>query len=42
MGTICIGAYLAPTTGYSPQHLGLVDLETPPARPSPPSERLLQ
>jgi hypothetical protein len=35
-GAICIGACLA--QGYAPQNLWLVDLQGPPARPSPPSE----
>jgi hypothetical protein len=42
IGAICIGAYLAPKSGYAPQYLGLVDILTPPARPSPPSKRLPQ
>jgi hypothetical protein len=33
-------AFVAPKPGYNPQHLGLVDLQTPPAQPSPTSERI--
>jgi hypothetical protein len=42
IGAICTGACLAPKLGYAPQYLGLVDLQTPPARPSPHSESLPQ
>jgi hypothetical protein len=40
IGTICTKVCLASTAGYAPQHLGLVDLQTPHVRPSPPFERL--
>jgi hypothetical protein len=38
----CTGASLAPTMGYAPQHLGHMDLETPPTQPFAPLERLPQ
>jgi hypothetical protein len=41
IGSVCTGARLAQTLGYTPHNLGLVNHREPPIPSSPPLERLL-